>query len=209
MGGRGSISPTTIIKIKPGKEFNGETQANKWLAKNPFINKGLITYSDELAVEAYQNNDYSETNRYLRGLKKKTELNDSDETEQLIKRLDNLVSNSVVPVTLETYRGIRGEFADQLYNLYDQGKLKPGSVMRDKAYVSVSLNKYSAMGFAGSAGVLVSVTVPKGTKALNPQAVSGLDKNEQEVMLGRDQKLQITEISKNSNGMLHVKTQVI
>ncbi len=79
--------------------------------------------------------------------------------------------------------------------------MKAGRVFADKAYVSTTLDKKVASEFAGKSGVLMRITVPKGTRVVSmDHALGSASKfSEAEVLLRRRARFRVTNVSR-ANG---------
>lgn len=109
-----------------------------------------------------------------------------------VKRLDSAFDKAAYPKTVTTYRGIDEKLFDGIASRATPGK----TVLRDPAYMSTSLERSVAHGFAKQGkgrGGIIKVKVPAGARALNVTTISEF-KGEREVLLGRGSKYRVTKI---------------
>jgi len=137
-------------------------------------NDGLITY---------QTSNYLQINGHLRGGKKI-----SEENQEAIKNIDKALSKATVPRDVTVYRGIEVETLSDLLGSDQPGWV--GQTIEDKAYISTTVNKKRTF-----PGVSMEIRVPKGSKGgYLGNLPGGVHNNEQELLLGRGQKLLIKKV---------------
>lgn len=107
-----------------------------------------------------------------------------------VATLDGLMRGAKTKEDVTVYRGMFGNYGDNLTNNYERIK---GTVIVDKAFASTSLNANIANEF--SSKTILKVGVPKGSRALY-LSMSPDDKSH-EVLLPRNSKFKITGIQRN------------
>ena len=138
-----------------------------------WTSSGYPTWDDlsegqQSALTEYQTSGYQRINPYLRGSRK---ISDNESIDKQIKDLDSLIETTPgLDKTTTLYRGINGQIATDVLSL------KPGDSFTDKAFSSTSADYDLASNFASGAsvfdeghisGVMLNITAPKGTKALD------------------------------------------
>lgn len=112
-----------------------------------------------------------------------------------VERIDEAIGKFATPDEMTVYRGAgRKEWATGLEN----GEIKAGSVIRDKAYSSTSLSEKVASQ-AEFGPVVLKIKLPKGTNAapLMDKKVSVFGNDQQELLLPRDSGFKVTKITKD------------
>jgi len=142
---------------------------------------GVSLKDQQDAIERYQTASWS-TNDPLRGLGRPGDV----VNEKTVAGLDAAFDRSRTSSEKVLYRGIRGGFATTL------ASAPIGTTVTDAGYTSTTTSRSIASGFATKygTGVVLHVTVPKGSKAL---PIPG---NEKEMLLPRNSTFQITKIEK-------------
>ena len=116
----------------------------------------------------------------------------------MIESLDRVMKRSEVPEKILTYRGVAlkdeiepGDRRRRFQKRY--GNLKIGDVVKDRAFLSTSIDaSVATRAFGGSEGGLFEIRVNKGTRGIYLDAV-GEDMKEEELLLNRDTKLRLVK----------------
>ena len=127
------------------------------------------------AFEGYLRNNYRTINSELRGQYKGEPLEYLSSAKQ-IKALDTVTKSATIPKNIVVYRGVSGV------------TFRKGQIVTDKAFLSTTVSFENAKSFAGNAGYIVRIGVPKGTKA---SCGTG---HEREIVFPRGKKLKIAEV---------------
>jgi hypothetical protein len=190
-----------------GNWATGVTDINEWnkaeMAKFPSREAQESYLLDNILsqrIEGFTGREfYSAVEKYqtLLGYNMNEALRDPQiSTDQLayeIAGLDGAIE-SAPPLKSDTtvYRGIKGNGLD-----FFEG-LKKGDVFEDKGFVSTTLDTNVATKFAVQGnmyqGIVLRMTLPKGTKGLYPTSVTGLtnlSSREAEFLLPRDSKFKV------------------
>jgi len=143
-----------------------------------------LSLQERLAVRDYAGKGFHFVNRQLRdGQKLLASVDDS------IRQIDAVMAKHTVPA-MTVYRGIDAP------NL--TSKLVVGSQFRDKAYASTSSREIVARDFSDGDAVL-RIAVPAGTHGLDMDKLGlskeGGDETENEVILDRNIRMEVTEIN--------------
>lgn len=196
MGKRGSRTHSGITAAPLYRAFRtadeieawGEQGWGEWL-------RGLDR-KEARALTAYTRNEYEFVNEMLR--REMFTSTDPDiyvdptfrETAQL---LDQALARARVPENVTVYRGMR---IPRMYDMIREGMLPIGQRMFDRAYISTSLSRTLAKGFANSSvpdlppsthRILVTIDVPAGSAGAYIQKLSrGSAEPEHELLLPRE-----------------------
>lgn len=130
------------------------------------------------ALGSYTSNGYRKMNSRLRGVLGSLSIS-SD-----VKMLDSLISKAELPEDVSVYRGIGPELAQKISKSIATGK---EVVFSDKAFVSSSRDRAVAAQFSDH---VLEFVIPKGSNALSVPAGT-----EEEMLLGRNRKFRVLEVS--------------
>lgn len=202
MGGRGSTSSGSSTGTGGGAGGSGEEKDYKELKRvkdyNKLNEKMEGQYSkfskDELqTVREYQVGDYRTYNNYLRHGEKMNKRDSED-----LKKFQKVMNGSKLTDDIKVYRGLGNKLTAKIENA------KPGTIIKDKGYMSTSLSRSSASTFAAQSSksprrVIAEIKVSKGTKAINMTSANKkggnsnkMDKIEKEVVLNKGTSLKYT-----------------
>jgi len=125
-----------------------------------------LTSTEKESIREYSSLNYRDINAFLRDPKS---IDDSDKgwVQDEIAILDKTVVKGVIPADLTTYRGI--EAYGGTLDFFQQNI---GSVVRDDAFQSTSLNRETAFRFADEGGAVIHISVPKGYNGLYISSLS-------------------------------------
>lgn len=183
--------------------FEKNADAHKW-AKEQFAHWAAGLSSEERwAVNAYSGGGYESINAELRAGKKPEQT--PGKTPDVIKHLDAALDKGAAPKDMTVFRGVRGEFADKLIALAEQG-----GTITDPSYMSTTLASKQAHEFSGRKGMtnaILEISVPKGTKGAYTDALDIT--GEAEWLMPRDTTLQIQSAEKDADGRWKVKASVV
>jgi hypothetical protein len=148
---------------------------------------------EKSAVNDYQNESYRNVNRILRGQEvtgfgNKEKIR--EEANKTIAGVDKAFTKA--PRLKETTKVLRGVNEKDVASILS-AKNPVGKTLTDKAYVSTTLRKG---GYYLDRKVVMEITVPKGTKVLQPR---GGNRREREVLLNRGTKLKVTGVEKRQH----------
>lgn len=170
-----------------------------------------LSDDESRALRNYRSITYSGINRRLRS--GNTDINDkADEAQQrAIDGIDSAMSASQLPQPVETYRGV-----------FDEGNMFGGRLAgdmtgmewREDAYMSTTVDLNVAEGFSddGDGAVLMHITVPAGTGAVQLSSASGGNTvhAEAELLLQRGLRLRVVaDRGVDSNGIRRLDVEVI
>ena len=139
------------------------------------------------ALAEYQKEGYKDLNKKLRDDEELDEYNNS-----IKKGMDETMTTLDEEVTV--YRGLGKTIGSQAL---------PGSVIKDKGYVSTSRDIFTAKGFSN---YVAKITLPKGTKSIDVNKTLGTKskyKGEKEIVLPTNTKFGVTNIN-NATGMIEL-----
>lgn len=200
MGGK--FNGQNISQAKESKNNPAKTKKHNdahSVVKNDFSNeekKGIENYTSDKAdfKKGIFKPAYQEINSSLR-----KDGSVSESHKKTVEILDKTFQKASSLEDFTVYRGVSEDFAN---------KLKSGTSFYDKGFVSTTSDKNIAGEFSGSKGVLMEISVPKGSKAIS-LAKSSKHPEEKEILLNRNGKYKITGESKNESGkrILHVEYQ--
>jgi hypothetical protein len=152
------------------------------------------TEDEQVAINGYSGSDFMPINDFLRKRKPGEDRPHHDDRHgEQIKHLDTVLRRSRMTEDVNVYRGLTGEIAKKVL------KAKPGSVIRDKGYVSTSLHRsVAADSFSGEEGLVLKLMLPKGNRAylMNGRGASNFA-SEHEVLLPRGSRFRIRHVEGN------------
>lgn len=152
----------------PPKEFKDIDEADAWATKN-LSHHGSAKTTDHLQAQKdyIMNGLPDEFNGFLRGDQPSTPQYESQ------KRLLDESFDHAKPTkhAMTVHRGISGDFAEKLSDMFANEELIPGTIISDKAYTSTSLLSSVATSVLGkkdtpSRRMKMEIEVPKGSKVL-------------------------------------------
>jgi hypothetical protein len=169
---------------------------------------GELAREDYRALNAYKGGDYMRINGYLREGEKWFKLG-QDPIENarivgiwrgIINRIDKTIkATQPIKESFITYRGIRGEFADEVWNA------APGSVFQDLGFVSTTSSKKKALDFGGR--VQLQIINPAGTQGLAIEGVIDAERHlkEYEWLLPAGTKFEIVSKTESYTTEAHLR----
>ena len=162
---------------------------------------------DELkAIEGYVDTDYVQINYALRTGDEdfmEDELDDSDGiVADAVVRLDAVMNRSSITQDTVLHRGLRAEGV----NIKD---FKPGEVITDLGYMSVSKNSDVVSEFHEDNGIHIKMKVRKGNRAIDVAAHGDWSNFEKEVILPRGTQMQITNVTQTTDHLWTVDADVL
>jgi SPP1 gp7 family putative phage head morphogenesis protein len=191
--------PTGPLTKDELKEWKGQKE---WKADKGYF--GKLTHEQLDAFQDYSGHMYSNINDYLRHGKNPVDLNRGDHAKLLatvkenIAHLDEALKHGSAPRAVTVYRGVRGDVVDQF---------KAGQVFQDKGYISTTADKAVGEQFAREMGspkkAVFHIEIVKGDNIAPVYS----HKKEQELLLPRDTKLEILEITEE-NGTKIVRARI-
>jgi ADP-ribosyltransferase exoenzyme len=182
------VDRRVVDDVLASKQYALERAAERELANkygDTFI-RNPISDAEAKAINSYTSGGYTKINPALR----------KDETPpgsfaRYDKNLSKLLSRQSMPEDILVVRGI--EAGNMFRDLYNSGELKPGYVLRDKAYMSTSIT-------SGFPGTEMRIRVPKGSEALflNAKGIKehGSNNDENEVLLNKNAGLYLHSYTK-------------
>lgn len=124
--------------------------------------------------------------------------------KQTIDRLTKTLDKQSLPVDVKTYRAVRpGEGADKMFANFQSNV---GATVTDKGFTSTTASKAYANKWGGEGAVMVSVQVPKGSKAMYLSDIGG--RQEHEVLVQRGSKYKVLSAGVK-DGVRHVSLQLL
>lgn len=152
------------------------------------------TEDEQVAINGYSGNDFLPINDFLRKRAAGDEKPRQHEKHgEQIAHIDAVLRRSRMTEDVHVYRGLTGDIAKRAL------RAKPGSVIRDKGYVSTSLHSsVAADSFSGEDGVVLKLMLPKGNRAylMNGRGASNFA-SEHEVLLPRGSRFRIRHVEGN------------
>lgn len=178
--------PTPEPRVEPAPKLSHEDLDADWKNNGPKLSK------DEAdAVREYADAGFYEINGLLRGNLTDLEERDTDEDyrkkveaeyRDKINALRNIQDRYRTPGPTTVYRRVP-------HGVLSDGKMQPGEVFRDKAFLSTSTTQNP--GTFANHPVLMEIDVPKGTPAININATGHGISGEREILLPPGLKLQV------------------
>lgn len=155
------------------------------------VQKQNLTDGEKRALEDYTRISHQNINAYLRGKLDKESLS-YDKAKSDVKYMDSVFEkSSVATETAGTvYRGVITE-SKKVSDSWES-KLKVGSIVTDKGFVSTSESVETAHSFSRNdyfVGVLYEIKIPAKTKIL------GGSESESEVILNRGTQMKVTNVT--------------
>lgn len=149
------------------------------------------------AVKVYTGNGYSNINATLRGISDGYEPGMREHSENLHIAL----SRASTPCNYTVYRGASEAALGDYNNLSDEELV--GHVIRDRGFMSTSLDKERAFG----GNIQFIIDVPAGSHGAYVSSISSVGKYEEEVLLDKGQMMRILDVSRDSFGrrVIHVE----
>jgi hypothetical protein len=152
-----------------------------------------LSADEHFAVRTYTGASYGPINAELRGGK--------GDKSPIVKDLDKSLAKSPLKEATVVYRGVK-----DLKSLgLDEHNLA-GAVIKDRAYMSTSLNRKVAEKYAEK-GAVIRIVAPKGAKGASMSKVSRYDK-ENEVLFARGSSLKITGHTRDAKGRLVIHAEL-
>jgi hypothetical protein len=170
-------------------------------APSPTVGRAL-SEAERKQLYDYQTASYN-TNMFLRNKLSKEQLRgmgELDRVQEQIRVLDDIFANKakVLEHDITLYRGVPRSVAQSWEDKYIKASNNGQSaVIKDKSFVSTSTSKERADFFAGGAsgqgnGRTVIIKVPKGTKVVDVEKLSGRDLGDGELLLPRGMNFSIS-----------------
>ena len=157
------------------KKEQEQISAGKDLFKKLTTHRPTPSPAQSNAIDSYKGSGYHDINKSLRF---DHHPNDS------AKKITDWLDEASIPEDCVLYRGIGKDAAPMLKSV-----LYPGGSIIDHGFMSMSTQESFSKGWGG--GILMRITVPKGTKAATVRA-PGMGDGESEVLAQRDSVLHIT-----------------
>lgn len=169
--------------------------------------KSPLTRAEKNAIANYSGNYFARINARLRGVEKNL--------DPILRNTNKNLENALNKASLSRQRIVFRGLGDQkLFAQVRDGKLKAGSTITEKAYLSTTTRKSSAERFASTkqSPVILRIVAPKGAKGAQIGKLSSISsksgKNlEREVLFQRGRKLQVVK-SEIKDGVAHVTVRV-
>lgn len=167
------------------------------------VRGGYLQPEEYSALTAYRNTAYIRINDHLRG---KTPVRPDDVADAAVKAaaIKSAMAKSPLKQKITVERGTRSdhwlprEFQDGKGNL-------TGLEFRDAGFVSVSARSGAGKGFAHKGGVVMTVTAPAGTKAIQLSDFG----DEAEILLDSGLIFRVTADNGMIDGMRHIDVEVV
>lgn len=202
--------------------FNSEDSED---AYKKFLHKenGFFNYGHRAAIQHYTDEGYKQINGHLRGTKRISDW-DLKGVEHSIENLTD-ACNHQFHYDQVLYRGTGYKELSKMLSPELRKKLKTDGVNADELSKDLVGKTYSAKGFtsttandrgfsiAGDTEVEFKIIAPAGTRGIDltfDSAHGGsIDNSEQEILLQRDTKFEITNVTENDDGFLQVEMAVV
>ena len=196
MGKRGSRTQSGVTAAPAYRSFRASDEMEAWGEQGWGEWLRELDRKEARALTAYTRNEYEFVNEMLR--REMFTSTDSDiyvdpTFRDTVQQLDQALARGRVPENVTVYRGMR---IPRVYDMIREGTLPIGQRMFDRAYISTSLSRTLAKGFANSSlpdlahgthRILVTIEVPAGSAGGSVQKLSrGSAEPEHELLLARD-----------------------
>ena len=125
---------------------------------------------------------------------------DDEEVSRDIDTLSSAINKSILPHDMVLHRGVSNKVLSHFLNmdpsqLTKENILKSNSIVSDKGFMSTSIDKQKAHGFAEMhSGHMLQINVPAGSHGAYIDPISNMFENEREVLLDKGQKFSIDKI---------------
>ena len=187
MGGK--FTGKTMSEVKRPQPTQPTQSENKPVVLSPQQQKAAaaaarvegLNDNEKAAIEDYTKASYYSINKSLRG--------GSSVSNKTIDGLDSAFAKASTKEPITVYRGIRGDFADNL---------TVGTSFKDKGFASTSTERKTASAFAGKdddgSSTVLQIRVPKGSKAISMEGEHAKRLNQKEIVLNRGGNYAVKEI---------------
>lgn len=179
-----SIGPQRINKAK---RFTTNKEAQKYIDTKDgrYVNKLLDSEADVAVrqVDALEDYSFTEYKRINSALRRGTTL--SRNMQKTVTAIDEVIDGArALPNDVVAYRGLTEKVAKMF---------QPGTIIRDDAFVSTTLNEKTAAHFADFSKneFVLEVILPKGTKCVGMPDFLSI--KEQELLLARGTRFRVLE----------------
>lgn len=145
-------------------------------------------------IQGYTGFNYIAINKTLLG----RELTDADKPDpnfnvnENISVLDDVMSKTAFPEDAVVYSGLGNSATQFIDSVCPHKKCGSGSEFDIKSFVSTTLDERTSNVFHGGKNTLLKIKVPKGSKALSLEDISGFP-TEKEILLNRGSKFRVVE----------------
>ena len=173
---------------------------------------GKLTADERGAINLYSGSSYGSINNPLRD----RVAHSYEHAKEAAKRIDKAMKRGgATPEDLTLFRGVNS--GHPISAIANKGLLRAGDEFTDWAYSSSSLSETVAQGFAGygEGGVVMDLTVPKGTKGVwmgyrpGGSALSGIA-SEKEFLLPRGTTIRIDSFDRTGhNGQIRIRATLV
>lgn len=148
-----------------------------------------LTEEETWALHHYVGIDYSSINKKLRANIDPVIPSIRDDLPGRIAAIDSAVDKSSIPRDLVVYRGMAVPAIEHFRNLKDPKDLV-GKLVQDDGFISTSIRARTAASF-GSAGTVVEIRLPKGSKGLYLDSYDRVASGERELLLPRRSRFRV------------------
>ncbi len=150
-----------------------------------------LTSPERSAIIEYRGSSAFEINDFLRG--GKIQFMSEKDANKIVGHVDSAISKAIIDRNIVTYRGVPLDL-----------KVKVGDTIKDKAFLSTTMNIEEAVNFSngpGNKSTIFKIEVPKGSRGLYVEGMAprGYEMNsnqEHEILFPRNTQIQITEVIK-------------
>jgi hypothetical protein len=203
--GRGSSGAPRVNNASAGGGSSGgggggsvEATDAALRGRSGLISEKRMTNDEKQSLHWYQSAGHDRINAELRGSAK---IRDQYTFDRTVGNIDGIMKRSKLNRDVTVYRGVLRETDHAQAEI---ARMKPGAIIRDRGYVSTTINPAVAKRF-GSDDVHIRIRVPKGTHAIYmPKArplsmVSRGKHNEYELLLARNLNYRVVSRRKHGN----------
>lgn len=213
--GAGPIGPLTIPVPRPSSHTGVYTKAELDDIYSNYHNREVITRlstAEEAGWKYYKGNGYVNMNGKLRANTSSEMIPRDSSIRAKVKAMDASLARRefVFNGVATAYRGMKFEKGQGL--LPEFNDFRPGTIFKDRGYLSSSLERTTAENFAGSGSggisVVLTIKIPEG-KGYIP--IDALGYTEREVAFGRDTQFIVQKTRKvvKPNGKLTYEVDVV
>lgn len=156
--------------------FESQDEADTWIEDHGTDYAVSLTDPQHAAVKAYSGSHYADLNNAARNGGKSS----SEFIQNTMKALDKAIQAADLPEDVVVWRGIKTDYINA----------DVGDEVVHTSYMSTSMNKDTAQGFASAA--IMEIKVPKGFDAAPIKSISQ-NPNEYEILVKRGVRMRVTD----------------
>lgn len=223
-----STRPAVVVQVGPQAGLTQDgIQSFKVLAseddwkdwRDPWEEQTISLSEDDLNALAKYKNDYENMNSALRSYEAYPKETSKDAfledfwggLSKDFNSLDAVLRKTQVPEAITTYRGVKNPYLT--FRVEELSELV-GQTYKDGAFVSTSLSKVMGERFAGAAGAVIELRVPKGVSGYYYNAMKLLDipldyADEYELLLNHGTEFKVLKVVEPEKGPAKIIVEVV